>query len=149
MKRYVLYRLETGISDRLRTSSGKSTGKICLDRIYDGVTYLSCRANNVHPWYKWRVPPPTIRVHTYVRSRLKNTPFFSKATVLRSIPTHPHITCVEHVSLFLCSLGRFVRNWFVSLFQLWDTFCFKRTFIYSDQMTFVKKILQISSSFKK
>ena len=118
MKRYVLYRLETGISDRLRTSSGKSTGKICLDRIYDGVTYLSCRANNVHPWYKWRVPPPTIRVHTYVRSRLKNTPFFSKATVLRSIPTHPHLcwTCF-FVSLFVGKICKKLICIFISVMR--------------------------------
>lgn len=46
-KSIVLYGLETDSLDRLRTPSSKTTGKICLDRIYDGVTYLSCRANNI------------------------------------------------------------------------------------------------------
>ena len=93
----------TGISDRLRTSSGKSTGKICLDRIYDGVTYLSCRANNVYPWYKWRAHhQPYVYVHTYVHV-WKILLFFQKQLCCVK-SEHIHISLVSN--LFLCSSVR-------------------------------------------
>lgn len=95
----VVHRLETGISDRLRTSSGKSTGKICLDRIYDGVTYLSCRANNVHPWYKWRAYHQRyVYIHTYVHVwKILFFFFFQKCCVQSK---HIHISLVSNT--FLC-----------------------------------------------
>lgn len=110
MKRYVLYGLETGSSDRLRTPSGKSTGKICLDRIYDGVTYLSCRANNVvHPWYKWRA-----HHQRYMYAGIWKIPFFLKSDYVALNPN----TCLY----YLCGICFFVLLFVGKM--TWNSFSF-------------------------